>query len=109
MYCPLTPSLVCQHTCKAPQSWRWPNDRMRFFEAASSCCGLLAVSKTLSCLSYLVGERQSILQNPCLFQNGLDPDIIGGSVDLSRRLAQSNQSIFDFHMRIGAIDDRCVF
>lgn len=45
MYRPLTPSLDCQQTWRAPQSFTWPNDRIRFFEAASGCYSLSVMLK----------------------------------------------------------------
>ena len=100
MYCPLTPFLVCQHTCKAPQSWTCPNDRTLDFGEHSEHC-LVSVRFLMGWRlgsSYMVGKHKAVLQQPRLFHPCFDRRVVGGTVDLGRGLAQPNKHVFNLGM-----------
>lgn len=48
----------------------------------------------------LVGEYQSVLEQSNSLELGLHQGIVGGPVDLGRRLSQSREDAVDFHVRV---------
>jgi len=58
--------------------------------------------------TYLVRKYEAVLQDPRFFQYRLDSRIVSGAVDFRSGFAQSNQSIFDLHVRVWAIYHGCM-
>lgn len=57
----------------------------------------------------LIWEYQTVLEDPRLLQNRLDPGVICRLIDLCSGLTQPNQSAFNLHVRIWAVNNWRVF